>query len=91
VPVALYAVRPESDVSKRWIEVAPPAASQRRVATKRLDVDLDAAAAWQPGSPGCLLADTELEQLGLIRRHYVLGLGNHLSLNAAAGYRALKL
>ena len=39
VPVALYAVRPGSDVSKRWIEVAPPAASQRRVATKRLDAD----------------------------------------------------
>ena len=55
-----------------------------------LDEHLDLAAAGQADLPGGLVGDAELQRLGLAAGKDILGLGDHLALDAAAGDRALE-
>ena len=55
---------------------------------QRLQEDADGAAASEPGLPGNLILDAELQHLGLARGQHLRGFGDHFPLDAAARDRA---
>ena len=56
-----------------------------------LHIDLDPAAAGQPGPPSCFIRDAKFEQARRVRLHYLQCRADYFGLDAAAGHRTRKI